>query len=142
MEKLGTIVEIVGSSMVLIKSEPNVSDYQMSTNSVLRVFSEIRNDELSARHGLPALYVPKGEVRISAKQSGNFYLAEVFAGTIERTRVIEKPPSLLSGILAGHSTSETVKEQVPGPLSASLSKATVNVSVSTRVVVGDVIGTD
>jgi hypothetical protein len=131
MEALGTIVEIVGSSMVLVKAERH-----FNVDEVLKVFAEVEATELQTKHGLRVLHVPKGELRVLAKQAEGFFLAEAFRPTVESSRVVERPNSLLAGILSH----EVVKETVPGPPSAQLSKPTVEFEMTKRVQVGDKVG--
>lgn len=132
MEILGTVAEILGSSMILVSPEK-----ELQKDQVLHVFAEVVSGELSAKHGLNTLHIPKGEVRIVAKQTNGYYLAEAFRTYISSGRVVEKPPSLLSGILGGP---EIIRETVEGPLSAALSSPTVPVKFSRRVEVGDRVG--
>lgn len=132
MEILGTVAEILGSSMILV-----IPEKELNRDQVLHVFAEVVSGELSSKHGLSTLHIPKGEVRIIAKQTNGFYLAEVFRTYISSGRIVEKPPSLLSGILGGP---EIIRETVEGPLSATLSNPTVPVKFSRRVEVGDRVG--
>lgn len=131
MEILGTVVEILGSSMILVNSER-----ELHNEEVLRVFAEIANEELSRKHGLSTLHVPKGDIRIVARQANGYYLAEIFRTYISSGRTIEKPASLLSGILG----TEYVRETIRGPLSASLSNPTIPVDINLQVGVGDRVG--
>lgn len=118
--------------MILIKASS-----RLQPDEVLKVFAEVETNELQEKHGLRVLHIPKGEVRLVARQAEGFYLAETFRPMVESSRVIEKPSSLLAGILSHH---EVVKQNVPGPPSAVLSNPTVQVEVSQRVEVGDKVG--
>ena len=131
MEVLGTVVEIFGSSMILVEAERT-----LTIDEVLHVFAEVENPELTAKYGLICLQIPKGEIRIVANQKDRLYLAETFRTQVSGGRVVERPPSLLSGILG----SEIIRETVQGPLSASLGNPTVPVAVTRRVEVGDRVG--
>ena len=133
MDPVGTIVEIVGSSMVLVKAERH-----FTVDEVLKVFAEVQATELQKKHGLRVLHVPKGELRVLANQGDGFFLAEAFRPTIESSRVVERPSSLLAGILSH----EVIKETVPGPPSAQLSKPTLEFEMTKRVEVGDKVGRD
>lgn len=133
MKILGKVVEIIGRSMVLIEAK-----WSIKPDTVLTVFAELTSQDLIDRHGLDHLYVPKGEVRVVAKQNETFYLAEIFRPFVTGGRIVEKPSSLLSGIL----THEIVKETVQGPPSASLGSSTIQVDVTRVVKVGDCVGTD
>lgn len=131
MEVHGTVVEILSPSMILIKAVTSL--YQ---DQILHVFSEVCNDALAKRHGLTHLHIPKGQIRIVAQQGEHYYLAETFRETAYSERVIQKQPSLLSGILG----SETVREEKPGPPSAYLDDPTIEMDIARRVTVGDRVG--
>jgi hypothetical protein len=134
MKKLGTIVEIIGPSTILIKG---TSD--LSPKEVLSVFAEIINPLLNAKHGLSRLQIPKGEVRVLARQDDDFYIAEVFRPRIQSTKVARSATSsLLMGILG----EEVVNEESSGPISASLGKPTIPIEVAREVIVGDYVGKD
>jgi hypothetical protein len=133
MQILGKVVEIIGRSMVLIETVRPIY-----VDTVLKVFGEIVHQELSQKHGLDHLYIPKGEVQVVAKQSDKYCLAKTFHPTVTSGRIVEKPTSLLSGILSH----EIVKEAVEGPPSASLGDSTIEVEMTMRVMVGDSVGTD
>ena len=135
MTPLGEIVEIVGRSMVLIQS-----DAVLSPDQIVSVFRETLVEGLKEKYGFERLSIPKGELRILAKQAGNYYLAEAFRGNVERERVVEKRAtgtSLLAGLLGQQ---EIVKENIPGPPSATLGAPTMQIHFTNRVEVGDKIG--
>jgi hypothetical protein len=134
MESLGTVVEILGPSMVLVQAK-----WELSNGQVLQVFGEISSNDLILKHGLTSLHIPKGSLRVVAKQNNGFYLAEIFQTYLSAGRLIEKPSSLLSGILG---PPEFTRESVKGPLSASLSEPTLPLDLTRKVIVGDQVGTE
>jgi hypothetical protein len=131
MNAIGTVVEIFSASKLLIQVTKD-----LRADEVLTVFAEVEKPELQEKYGFNVLHVPKGEIAVLAKQTDGFYLAEVFRPTVESKRVIEKPSSFLAGFL----THDIIKENVPGPPSATLSDPTVPVSVPAKVQVGDKVG--
>jgi hypothetical protein len=133
MNAIGTVVEILSSSKLLIQVTKD-----LRVEEVLTVFAEVEKPELQQKYGFALLHVPKGEIAVLAKQTDGFYLAEVFRPTVESKRIIEKPSSFLAGFL----THDIIKENVPGPPSATLGDPTVPVSISAKVQVGDKIGND
>jgi hypothetical protein len=135
MQALGTVIEILDSSMILVRSDKR----PFTSDEILQVFAEVTDPNLLSKHGLTQIQVPKGEVRIIAAQELGYYLAETFRTYVSRERVIDKTPSLLSGILGP--SPEVVRERVPGPQSAALGQPTVAVDITRQVKVGDRIGT-
>jgi len=90
---------------------------------------------LAQKYQLEHIDIPKGELRILARQKGNLYLLESFRETIERTEVIRPMENLLSGIMG----MEVRKQQAFGPASASLSAPTMPIKFRSSVEVGDLI---
>jgi hypothetical protein len=127
MHILGTVLEIIGSSLVLVKTTENLNEGEL-----LKIVAEVSPPEIE-RHGLKALHVPKGTVRVLAAQGGKMYLAEVFRDKVESSRIVERPSGILGNILS----SEIVKHTVEGEPSARLSPSTVSVRIPREVVAGD-----
>lgn len=127
MTTLGTIVEILTSTLVLIQS-----DTEFEVDDVLVVFAEVPVQQLTKKYGLEAIHYPKGEISVIAKQNKGFYIGETFRPTVE-TQVVERTPSLLGGLFP----TEVIKKTVPGEPSATLASVTTPISVSKKVEVGD-----
>ena len=137
MKLLGTVAEILSDTLLLVKAnEGTASDFNV--DAILKVFGQIENESLQRKYDLSRIYVPKGEIRIVAHQSSQYYLAETFRELIDSPRSIEKPSSLLTGIWGA----QVVREKVLGPPSAALAPATEPIEVSKKVVVGDLVGKD
>jgi hypothetical protein len=133
MRPYGTVVEILGKTLLLVKL-----DQAVSVDDDLKVFAEVATPALAEKHKLPHIYIPKGEIRIVAKQTEEYYLAETFREIVESMKVVEKPSSFLTGIWG----SETVREKVYGPPSAALSSPTTVIQFPAQVLVGDCVGKD
>jgi hypothetical protein len=127
MTALGTIVEILSPTLVLIQS-----DAEFAVDDVLVVFAEVPVQQLTDKYGLEAIHYPKGEVSIVAKQNKGFYIAETFRPTIE-SQVVERTPSLLSSLFP----TEVIRKRIPGEPSAVLAGVTSPIAVSQKVEVGD-----
>ena len=133
MEQLGTVVEILGKTLLLIKA-----DKSLDVGDILTVFAQIETENLADKYQLPHIFVPKGEIRITAKQTPEYYLAETFRELTESTKIVDKPSSLLTGIWG----SETVREKVLGPPSAALDPPSAPIQFSKQVAIGDRVGND
>jgi hypothetical protein len=134
---LGTVAEILSGTHLLVKANEGTEN-DFNVDEILKVFGQIENESLQIKYGLSKIYVPKGEIRIVTPQSSEYYLAETFRELIDSGRSIEKPSSLLTGIWG----EQVVREKVLGPPSATLTPATEPIEVSTKVVVGDLVGKD
>jgi hypothetical protein len=127
MTTLGTIAEILSSTVVLIRS-----DADFDVDDILIVFAEVPVQQFAEKYGLESLQYPKGEVSVLAKQDKGLYLAETFRPTVE-SHVVEKTPGLLSGLFP----TEVIRKTAPGEPSAILAGVTTPVAVSKKVEVGD-----
>ena len=123
MKSIGSIVSILNDSLALVRL-----DKEIKIDGVLKVFTRVSADSISDL-GLPYLYFPKGEIRITARQSENLYLAERFQQ--EKRSLSPTYPGLLDSLF--------VKEDVvPGPWSAEFDMASsINISIDKQVKVGD-----
>lgn len=130
MTALGTVVEILSSTLVLIRS-----DAEFDVDDILVVFAEVPVQQLAEKYGLESVHYPKGEVSVVAKQHKGFYIAETFRPTVE-SQVVEKTPGLLSGLFP----TEVIRKKVPGEPSATLAGITTPLAVGKKVEVGDKIG--
>jgi hypothetical protein len=127
MTALGTVVEILSPTLVLIQS-----DTEFEGDKVLIVFADVPVQQLIEKYGLQSIQYPKGEVRILAKQGQGFYIAETFRPAVE-SQIVERTPSLLGGLFP----TEVIKKAIPGEPSATLAGVTTPIAMTNKVEVGD-----
>jgi hypothetical protein len=136
MDSLGTVIAILNSTQLLIRADDQVSGsltglpHNISPGSVFVVFGRYEKDELKSQ-GVPHLDFPKGEVKITARQTGNVFLAERFKVRDDT----QTSPTSGGGLLASLITS------APARFSAEFDQTqSLELSPEKMIRVGDHIG--
>jgi len=136
----GKIEAILNEQLVIISSsEP------LNPGDVITVFSLVVDPRLKEMgYSDPILY-PHGELKVTCRQTGDRYLAELFRETRTTTKKIVKPAAYFRDFASVLSQLQPdikeVTEEVHGDWSAKLNtKESLNIQVPDVVSVGDLIG--
>lgn len=143
MTAIGNIKLILNKEYLLVTTT-NYSS--LTTNTVLVVYDEVISEEVEKEAGIKNIYFPKGKLVVIAKQAENLYLVStVKTQEIKRKRTINpRLSSVISswGMLMGNpEIEEEIIESVPLKYPSKVDeKASLNISFSTLIKVGDKVG--
>ncbi len=129
MEKIGSIVAVLNGTQLLVQL-----DREWAANTkpgrTLTVFAKASLKD-AATLGLPAIYAPKGTIRIVMQQSDELFLAERF---LQGGRVEQRPISALEGLF-------TREVKVGGTWSAEIDEtSSLKIEFESELRAGDVLG--